>query len=128
MSLWARLFGVNPKASFKAVDWLAVEGKLRELEGLSISQAQANQKQLIIQADSLVDSVLKQGRVPGTNFGERLKSLRQHLPRTIYSNLWQAHLKRNELVHEPGSFVAEWELKKHFQSFKEAISTLRGVR
>ncbi|MBI4947991.1 hypothetical protein HY844_00310 [Candidatus Berkelbacteria bacterium] len=128
MGFWASLFGVGNQASFRKIDWLEVEGKIRSLEALSMQKDQANAKQLIIQADILVDSITKQAGVKGATFGERLKSLRGKIDRSVYSNLWQAHIKRNELVHDHGSFVAEWEKSKYYQAFKDAISAMRGLR
>lgn len=127
-NFWQKLFGLKPKNSFKNVDWLAVEGKLRSLETMATSRDQATAKQVVIQADILVDSIMKEAGIRGETMGERLKALRTDLPKHIYSPLWQAHIKRNELVHEPGSFVAEWEIAKHFAAFKAGISAMRGIR
>lgn len=128
MDFLRKLLGIKPKNSFKKVDWLEVEGKLRQLEQLALSNTQAEAKQVIIQADILVDSIMKQAGVFGLTMGERLKTLRQDLPKAVYSAIWQAHIKRNELVHDSGSFVADWEKSKHFAAFKDAISAMRGIR
>lgn len=119
---------IGSGSDFRKVDWLEVEGKIRALEALATQKDQANTKQLIIQADILVDSITKQAGVKGATFGERLKTLRGKIDRTIYSNLWQAHIKRNELVHDHGSFVADWEKSKYFKAFKDAISAMRGLK
>ncbi len=123
-----KFFGINPRISFKKVDWLAVEGKVRQLDMFANSTDQASAKQLIIQSDVLVDSILKEAEVPGKTMGERLKNLRDKMPRTAYNGLWQAHIKRNELVHDAGSFVADWEKTKYFESFKAGISAIRSIR
>lgn len=128
MGFWSKLFGGQGKMSLRSVDWLEVEGKLRGL-GLMVKTAdQASAKQLLIQADVLVDHILKQGKVPGATMGERLKFLRPKMDKMAYQHLWQAHIKRNELVHDTGSFVADWEKEQFFRYFKEGISALRGVR
>lgn len=116
------------RASFKNVDWLEVDGRWRTIESLSASTQQADTKQALIQADSLVDSIMKQAGIPGTNFGERLKSLKTQISPSVYRNLWQAHIKRNELVHELGSHVEKWEKEQYLGSFKNAISHFRGIR
>jgi len=120
------LLGFKSRSNFKKVDWLAVDVKLRQFNQMSLSADQATKKQLLIQADNLVDQILKQSSTRGQTMGERLKALRSILPSKLYSRLWQAHIKRNELVHESDSFVADWEIQKHLQSFKEAIEYLRG--
>lgn len=118
----------TPKIGFKSVDWLEVEGKLRSLDGMAASNDQVMTKQLIIQADMLVDNVLKQANVPGQTMGERLKSLQTIADRSTLNMLWGVHKKRNELAHESGSFVAGWEKDKFYQDAKMAISNLRGIR
>ncbi len=128
MSFWRKLFGLKDQPSFKNVDWMEVDQRLRMLRSLSASSAQADAKQLLIQSDILVDSILKQAGVIGTTFGERLKTMKSMLPNPVYRKLWQAHIKRNELVHETGSFVADWEKTSHFNAFQEAVSTIRGLR
>ncbi len=129
MGFWQKLFsGSSPKGGLRKVDWLAVEGKVRALETMAVSREQATMKQLLIQADVLVDSILKEGNVRGATFGERLKSLKGKMDGRAYSNVWKAHIKRNELVHEHGSFVADWERDQYWRFFKEGISALRGIR
>jgi hypothetical protein len=125
-----KLLGSNSprRASFKGVDWLMVEGQWRTIESLSASRQQADNKQAIIQADTLIDSIMKQAMVPGSNFGDRLRSLKAQISPSVYSNLWQAHIKRNELVHETGSHVENWEKERYLGSFKNAMSHFRGIR
>jgi hypothetical protein len=129
MGWWQKLLNLGPqKPSFRSVDWLAVEGKLRGLEAMSTSPDQATAKQLLIQSDILVGLILNQANVPGQTLGEQLKTLRGRMENQTYHHLWQAHNKRNELVHESGSFVAAWEKDQYFRYFKAGISALRGVR
>lgn len=118
----------SSKLSFKTVDWMDVEGKLRSLDGMAASNDQAMAKQVIMQADMLVDLVMKQANVPGATMGERLKSLQSVADRSTLNMLWGVHKKRNELAHESGSFVQSWEKDKFYQDAKMAISNLRGIR
>lgn len=131
MGLREFLFGDAPKkggsGKFQSVDWSAVEGRWATIETMS-RQEQVQKKQAVIQADMLIDSIMKEAGVGGTTMGERLKSLSGKMPREIYQQLWQAHKKRNELVHEQGSFVADWEISQHLKSFRDSISQMRGMR
>lgn len=130
MGFWSKLFGGSSgssKLSFRRVDWLDAEHRLLTIDALAKSTNQADAKQAIIQADVLFDSVMKQANVPGSTMGERLKSLKGKIPMPVYQKLWQAHLKRNELVHDAGSFVAEWEKQVNIASFKAALRAVRGV-
>ncbi len=128
MGFWRELFFGAAKPTFKGVDWLDVDQRWRALSTLAQSASQADAKQALIQADILVDSIMKQAKVKGETFGERLKSLRPQIQPNVYRKLWQAHIKRNELVHEQGSFVAEWEKGAHLSAFEAAITELRGQR
>lgn len=130
MSFWKKLLGIETLRgpSFQKVDWSEVEASWRTVETLVASNDQTNAKQALIQADVLVDSIMKQAGATGTNFGERLKGLRPRLSPAVYRQLWQAHIKRNELVHEAGSFVAGWERDQYLRGFKDAITAMRGIR
>lgn len=130
MGFWRDLIFGKPKPSsgFKKVDWMDIEQRWRTIQTLASSTSQADMKQALIQADIVIDTIMKQATVPGSTFGERLKALKTDMPRPIYQRLWQAHLKRNELVHEHGSFVAEWEKATHIKAFEEAMYTFRGMR
>lgn len=128
MSLLAKLFGLGRKGDFRKVDWAAVNGQWRSIEDRQQTTNQAEMKQLLIQADGLVESVLRQAEVPGNTFGERLKSLRERMDKKDYRRLWQAHIKRNEIVHEPTSFVRDWEVREYLAGFKSSLVALRGLR
>ncbi len=65
--------------------------------------------------------------VDGATFADRLKVLRSKFPRNSYDQIWKAHIKRNGLVHDTGSFVADWELSTHMRAYREAVSVLRGI-
>jgi len=64
----------------------------------------------IIEADKLVDTVLKDGGFPGDTMAERLKRIDKHQLASI-DNLWGAHKIRNDIVHTPG-FQLELETAK----------------
>ncbi|HUD20563.1 MAG TPA: hypothetical protein VMQ44_00645 [Candidatus Saccharimonadales bacterium] len=120
--------GGSSSAKFRSVDWLEVEGRLRSLEALTQNKDQLSAKDLILQSDNLIDFVLKSAGIRGQTMGERLKNLKTLLPRSIYQKAWSVHLKRNELVHETGSFVADWEKQTNLENAKSVISALRGLR
>lgn len=129
MGFWHDLlFGRNSSTVFRKIDWLDIESRWRSVQVLAQSPNQADLKQAIIQADIMIDTIMKQAGVRGTTFGERLKTLKEKLPRHVYQKLWAAHLKRNEVVHEQGSFVAEWEKQTHIPAFEQAMNVIRGMK
>lgn len=59
-------------------------------------------KMAVIEADKVVDVVLKRAGVPGETMAERLRKVQKQIQRPIYSGMWEAHKMRNRLVHEVG--------------------------
>lgn len=116
----------KPKIRFRAVDWASVEARVSSIKMAANASDQAQKKQAIIQFDMLLDDVLKQAKAPGTSMGERMRSIGPMLAKNTNDKLWQAHKKRNELVHESGSFVADWELQQYLLGFENALSEMRG--
>lgn len=53
----------------------------------------------VIQADSLVDNILKEMGLPGETMGERMKTL-DHSRLASLDDLWEAHRIRNQIAHE----------------------------
>ena len=61
-------------------------------------------KLAIIEADIILDDVLKRRGYAGTSLGERLKSISpQHL--ATIDDAWEAHKVRNRIAHEGADFV-----------------------
>jgi hypothetical protein len=124
MGFWQSLFGAyQPRRP--QIDWLEMEMRQRQIDAVAAKADQINFKQALIEYDKLVDGLMKEF-VDAKTFADRLKALRPRFPKPIYSDLWKAHIKRNELVHEPGSFVADWELQSYLRTYRETVSFLRG--
>lgn len=128
MSWLMRLFGLERGPRWKEVDWTRLEGDWQMARSLWQSPNQADKKQAVIQADSAFDRLLKEAQVPGQTMGERLKSIANRVDRGLYNRLWEAHKKRNELVHETSSFVAHWDKADYVSIYKEAAKQLRFGR
>lgn len=124
---WAKLFGLGGDKKKKAViDWLEIEGRQRQIDAMLTQNNQLVFKQAIIEYDKLIDSLLKE-LAAGSTFAERLKNLRDKFSQELYNQLWKAHIKRNELVHEHNSMVADWELSAFLRTYREVVSYLRSV-
>lgn len=121
----AWLFG-GRKSIKPKIDWLDIETRQRQIDELAVQNNQLAFKQAIIESDKLIDSIMKQ-LVSGATFADRLKALRSKFPGSTYDQIWKAHIKRNELVHDNGSFVADWELSKHMRAYRETVSILRST-
>ena len=125
MSWWSWLFGGRKKVRAK-IDWLEIENRKKQIDAIAAQNNQLAFKQAIIESDKLIDSIMKQLAV-GATFADRLKTLRPKFSRSSYDQLWKAHIKRNELVHDNGSFVADWELSTYMRTYRETVSILRGI-
>jgi hypothetical protein len=80
----------------------------------------------IIEADGVVDAILKEVGVPGEHMADRLMKI---APESLSSlnRLWRAHRLRNELVHTPGFTLSAEEAKaamEDYESFLKEIGIL----
>ena len=73
----------------------------------------------IIEADKLVDNVLRRGGIMGESMADRLRKVEGLISRDTYQGMWDAHKLRNNLVHEMGHHLDPqrtqatlWKVKK----------------
>lgn len=80
----------------------------------------------IIEADSLVDEILKEHGHPGRDMGERLKSIH---PAEIdnLNDLWEAHKIRNRLAHEADFHLPLEEAKKTIEIYHKTMEELLNI-
>ena len=74
-------------------------------------------KLAIIEADALVDDVLKRLGYPGETMAERLARLGQ-TDFAALDSLWKAHRVRNELAHTPGFKVSQAQTEKALENYE----------
>lgn len=79
----------------------------------------------LIEADKLLDYVLKNKIGAQGSMGERLKKARSLFSsREIYDCLWSAHKLRNQVVHEAETEIFHADIKKAVGSFERALKDL----
>lgn len=93
-----------------------------EIEKIS-SQSRMGQKMAIVEADKLLDGVLKSMAMPGTTLGERLKFACYKYP--DLKKVWFAHRLRNQLVHEATFEIGDRDARSAIGEYKKALKTLR---
>jgi hypothetical protein len=81
---------------------------------------------VIIEADSLIDEILKEHGHSGKDMGERLKSIHPSEISNL-NNLWEAHKIRNRLVHEVGFILSLDESKRLIEIYHKTIEELLNV-
>ena len=87
---------------------------------LVFSDNEADWKLAIIEADSILDTVLDQMGFQGENMGEKLKQIdREKVP--SLPSLWEAHAVRNRIAHEGSGFVLSAHEAKRVIALYESI-------
>lgn len=96
------------------------ENILKRLE----AKDEANHKLAVIEADKLLDTVLKKLTIPGSTMGERLKAIPvSQLP--SIDNVWQVHKLRNHLVHTTEFVLTDNKAKQAIAIYKQAFIELK---
>lgn len=88
----------------------------------SSKQGKLGQKIAVIEADKLLDNVLKSMLFQGETMGERLKMAGYKYP--AIRDVWPAHRVRNRLVHETDYELRDRDTKETLEDFRRALSEL----
>lgn len=107
---------VLPRGGFSVFPPGEISNKFKDIESMETKIA-------IIEADKLVDNILKKGGIKGSTLGERLRNTEKLVPREVYSNMWEAHKVRNMIVHDDDFDIKKvdrdlviWRMKKFLMS------------
>lgn len=119
--LTARYFFYKSKVI--AVDKKFVAERWQEIEGLLRTKKQMNYKLAIIEADKLLDDVLKKMSFPGGKMSVRLKMASYKYPKL--KRVWWAHKVRNHVVHEIKYTVSAGEARKVISLFRQSLKVLK---
>jgi hypothetical protein len=104
------------------LDKKEIQKKWREIEELLNKQNEMSYKLAILEADKLLDHVLKYMNFGGSSLGERLK-----LACYKYNKLrqvWSAHKVRNRLVHEANYQLRYGEARWAIKMFRNGLEEL----
>lgn len=86
------------------------------------TQGTMGSKLAIIEADKLLDQVLRSMSMPGATLGERLKSTAYSYPNI--RKVWGAHRLRNQLVHDTSFEMGSRQAKQALDDYKAALKVL----
>lgn len=85
------------------------------------SQSESDWRLAIIEADSMIDDVLKDRGYSGDSLGERLKNARSDAFLNI-DNAWEAHNLRNKIAHEGMSVpLSQIETRRAIRLFETVL-------
>lgn len=122
-----RLILKKPKINYAPVgnlDKNYAQEKWSEIEELMRLGNPSNYARAVLEADKLLDHLLKNYRAPGLTMGDRLKSSRNKFSTEAYDAAWKAHRVRNELVHNSEYALTDFIAKPAIANFKKAIGEL----
>ena len=83
-------------------------------------------KLAIIEADIILDDVLKQQGYAGNSLGERLKSISPSQLESL-QDAWEAHKVRNKIAHEGADFVLTKRLAQETITKYQRVFTEFGI-
>ncbi len=105
----------EPQGAIYMHEWANIKSGIQ-------SASDADAALIIIEADSLVDRVLKDMKLSGDTMGERLKALGEQKFESI-NDLWEAHKLRNQIAHEGAKGItygdAVWALERYERALKK---------
>jgi hypothetical protein len=99
---------------------LNTEVRWKELQKLL--SRKSNWKDVIIQADALLDEALKNKHFKGKTTGERLVSAQRQL--TANDMIWFSHKLRNKLIDEQDITISKSDVKKCLLGYWRALKDL----
>jgi len=86
-------------------------------------EGEAGKQQAVIEADKLVDYVLRQYNIGGESMADRMRGAEDMIPN--YQQLWQAHKLRNRLVHEQNVKLSKKDVQLSLRTYQ---ATLKGLK
>ena len=111
---------INPPEPSKYSIKMRWEEILRHLS----SFREGEWKFAIVEADKLVNDVLKDAGFEGDSIGEKLKNITPEQLQSINS-LWDAHKLRNLLVHDSSFKVRHTEIRFAIEKYEKALKELQ---
>ncbi|MEK7447213.1 MAG: hypothetical protein AAB632_00185 [Patescibacteria group bacterium] len=125
---WTLGGGSRGKTSKGKLDTNFVRSKWQEIEVLMSQQKPSAYKVAILDADKLLDYVLKAKVGSGGTMKDRLvKSRKLYADYQTYKNVGSAHGYRNRVVHDEQHELFPVEVKKMISYFEKALRELRAL-
>jgi hypothetical protein len=100
-------------------EWMEVKARLEIGD-------EASTKLAVIEADKLVDNLLKTMGYIGNSMGDRLKLLERSNFESL-DDLWRVHKVRNKIVHDPDFHIDTEEAKKTIETYEKVLRQLKAL-
>jgi hypothetical protein len=109
------------KSSFAVLPHGELSGRWQEIERM-------DPKLAVIEADKLVDTVLRRAGLDGASMADRIRKTEKMVSRPVYQSMWDAHKVRNELVHEVDRHVNEYSSRDAINKMKNYLEALGAFK
>jgi len=110
-----------PKPGFSVFKAGEISQRWDEIERLE-------NKLAVIEADKLVDAVLKKANVVGATMADRLRKTESLVDRSVYQGMWDAHKLRNSVVHDVDHMVSQNEIESALIKVKKYLIALKAFK
>ena len=104
------------------LDKTGIKKRWQEIEAMLGRPGEMNYKLAVMEADKLLDYVLKSMSMSGKDMGERIRFASFKFGRL--RKVWWAHVLRNQLVHETTFSLDYGTAKRAIKTFKRALEEL----
>lgn len=129
-----RIFYLQKKRVVHLVDFFLREempeirtNKWDEIQKKIDSENSADWKTAVIEADSLVDEIIKKIGYKGADLGERLKNI-EPSDFTNLQNVWEANRIKNKIVREGETFqLTQKEAKEALEKYQKALKEFKYI-
>lgn len=110
------------RPELEGLDRQGIAKRWEEIEVMLHKKGDMTDKVAILEADKLLDHVLKAMAMPGSSLGERLKAASYKYPKI--NKVWWAHKIRNQLVHEASFGINHRTARSAVREFEKALKLL----
>ena len=107
------------------LDKSGIKKRWQEIESMLDRPGEMNYKLAVMEADKILDYVLKSMSMSGKDMGERIRFASFKYGRL--RKVWWAHVLRNQLVHEATFALNHTMAKKAIKTFRRALEELGAL-
>lgn len=92
--------GIAKKKGISVAERNEITVRRHKIESLLNSSSEIELKHAVLEADKLVDHILKLKGYEGDTFADKLRSAEESMSHLTYNEIWQGHKVRNRIAHE----------------------------
>jgi len=125
LALWFVTKGIGRKHALDK----SVKQKVAEawdiIEQIMQEDNESAHARAVVDADKLLDFVLKKKNIPGETMGDRLKNGSNYFKDV--DSVWRAHKVRNQIAHEINMKITRTQAKQTLDLFKKSLRDLGAL-